>query len=151
MDKLFYLVVWKGFGPEERSWKLVKNINAPALMKQFYLLHRHKKRGHKGRYCCWRSSLFPCSDLGLWLHFLSYKLVPCFGIYYSQLLLMVTTLRVATWGFPTMESLYQIQNTFDISLGFIFFFLMSIIKGILEVHTPFLNLLARIALALLPF
>ncbi|XP_077149254.1 uncharacterized protein LOC143810032 [Ranitomeya variabilis] len=34
-DKTFFLIDWKGFGPEERSWEPQENINAPHILKRF--------------------------------------------------------------------------------------------------------------------
>lgn len=44
----FYLVDWRGFGPDKRSWKPPENIIAPAFICKFYLLRKHRKRGLKG-------------------------------------------------------------------------------------------------------
>jgi hypothetical protein len=37
--KLQYLVAWKGFGYEENSWEDEKDVEAPALVKEFYRKH----------------------------------------------------------------------------------------------------------------
>lgn len=34
--KLYYLITWKGFGPEERSWEPAENIDAPDLIPRFH-------------------------------------------------------------------------------------------------------------------
>ncbi|XP_069600959.1 vomeronasal type-2 receptor 26-like [Ranitomeya imitator] len=31
----FFLIDWKGFGPEERSWEPIENINAPRILNKF--------------------------------------------------------------------------------------------------------------------
>ena len=38
--RFFYLIDWKGFGPEERSWEPISNVNnAPKLIRLFHALH----------------------------------------------------------------------------------------------------------------
>lgn len=45
--KLFHLIDWKGFGPEERSWEPMENLHAPELLRKFYCLQILKRRSSK--------------------------------------------------------------------------------------------------------
>ena len=42
--KLQYLIDWKGFGPEERSWEPVAHLHAPELLAQFHLRYPNKPK-----------------------------------------------------------------------------------------------------------
>ena len=49
---LWYLVSWKGYGPENDSWEPVENVHAPRLVKNFHLRFPNKpgpERGSGGR------------------------------------------------------------------------------------------------------
>uniref|UniRef100_A0A803K8U7 Integrase catalytic domain-containing protein n=1 Tax=Xenopus tropicalis TaxID=8364 RepID=A0A803K8U7_XENTR len=42
---LQFLIHWKGYGPEERSWISATNVKADRLIRQFYAKHPEKPRG----------------------------------------------------------------------------------------------------------
>lgn len=46
--KRYYLIDWKCFGPEERSWEPAENIDAPELLRKFHRRLALKKRRPKG-------------------------------------------------------------------------------------------------------
>lgn len=37
--RIQYLVEWKGYGPEERTWEPVSNLNCPVLVDLFHEQH----------------------------------------------------------------------------------------------------------------
>lgn len=46
--KVYFLVDWKGFGPEERSWEPEENLeNAPEAVADFYRRYPNAPRSHK--------------------------------------------------------------------------------------------------------
>ena len=42
--QLYYLVDWKGFGPEERSWEISTDVHAPRLVRIFHQRNPDKPR-----------------------------------------------------------------------------------------------------------
>uniref|UniRef100_A0A8C5MC00 Gypsy retrotransposon integrase-like protein 1 n=1 Tax=Leptobrachium leishanense TaxID=445787 RepID=A0A8C5MC00_9ANUR len=40
--RLEYLLHWKGYGPEERSWELASDVHAPRLLRSFHRSHPDK-------------------------------------------------------------------------------------------------------------
>lgn len=47
--KLYYLVAWEGYGPEENSWEPAANLeNAPAMVAEFHRLHPQAPNSNQG-------------------------------------------------------------------------------------------------------
>jgi hypothetical protein len=42
-NKLYYLVNWFGYRPNDQTWELVENVtNAPQLLEEFYCIYANK-------------------------------------------------------------------------------------------------------------
>ena len=46
--KLYYLVDWKGYGPDDRSWEPFTNLHSPRLLRLFHRLHPLKPKPVSG-------------------------------------------------------------------------------------------------------
>jgi len=43
--RIFYLVSWKGYGPEHNSWEPVRHLNCPEKIRAFRQKETRKGRG----------------------------------------------------------------------------------------------------------
>ena len=66
--KLFYLIDWKGYGPDDQSWEPASYIHAPRLVHSFHMRYPNKPRlvGRPLGRGTVRDSSLACLVCGLW-------------------------------------------------------------------------------------